>query len=142
MSYKDICDVLHNLVSVTIWCLYVYYLFFLDEAEEMQLVETKGFTQALFATTVFSLEIGFKMQQGVWRYCNLWLKQHSNLLKMHYFFGCDKWCSYCFITPNSSSHILLNSSKNPVVSAFHHAQWHASTLQQCHLWLLFRIKLQ
>ena len=78
----------------------------------------QGFTQALFATS-FSPEIELKMQLGVWGHCKLWLKQHSNLLKaleMALFFVCDKWYSYCIITSNSCSNILLNSWENPLQS--------------------------
>ena len=68
----------------------------------------------------FLLEIEFKMQLGVWGHCKLWLKQHSNLLKsleIALFFGSNKWYSYCVITSNSCSHILLNSWKNPLQSS-------------------------
>ena len=48
------------------------------------------------------------------------------------FFGCDKWYSYCTITSNSCSYILLNSCKNPLPSSliFTMPRGHASALQQ------------
>ena len=70
-----------------------------------------GFHPSTFCYYRFSLEIEFKIQLGVLGCCKLWLKQHSDLLKpleMALFFSCDEWYSYCIITSNSCSHILLN----------------------------------
>ena len=59
-------------------------------------------------------------------------------LEMALFFSCDKWYSYCIITSNFCSHMLLKQLRKstPVVSALR-----ASGLRQCHLWLFFRIHL-
>ena len=50
------------------------------------------------------------MQLGSGGRCNLWPKP----LEMALFSGCDKWYSYCIITSNSCSHILLNSWEKPL----------------------------
>ena len=53
----------------------------------------QGFTQALFAATIFDLRLSLKCRWGPGWHCKLWLKQHSYLLKplvMALFSGCDK----------------------------------------------------
>ena len=82
------------------------------DTSQTKIFSKPGFHPSTFCYYSFSPEIELKMQLGVWGRCKLWLKQHSNLLKaleMALFFVCDKWYSYCIITSNSCSNILLNS---------------------------------
>ena len=97
--------------------------------------ERTGFYQnTFFTTTNFHLRLSLKCSWGSGGHCKLWLNQHSNRLKPLYmalFFGCDKWYSYCIITSNPCSHILLKSWENPIQSSllFTRLHWHVSTLQ-------------
>ena len=94
-----------------------------------------GFHPSTFYYYCFSFEIEFKIQLGVWgEHCILWLKQYSDLLKpleMTLSSGCDKYYSYCIITSNSCSHMLLSSWGNPLQSAllFTTPLGHASAMQ-------------
>ena len=63
----------------------------------------QGFTQALFASTVFHLILSLKCSWGDWGHCKLWLKP----LKMAIFSGCYIWCSSCIITSNIQDFPIL-----------------------------------
>ena len=63
----------------------------------------QGFTQALFASTVFHLILSLKCSWGDWGHCKLWLKP----LKMALFSGCYIWCSSCIITSNIQDFPIL-----------------------------------
>ena len=99
---------------------HVYFMTKLSmDTSQTKIFSKPGFHPSTFCYYSSSPEIELKMQLGVWGHCKLWLKQHSNLLKpleMALFFGCDKWYSYCIITSNSCSNILLNSWEDPLQS--------------------------